>query len=179
MEKNNMFKKGILGTSAIAMVFMGATVTSFANAEQVPINGTVQSRCIIQTDTPGVYGNPNAYTLDTDPTQGGQLAVTRIDVTLANAYYAEITAPEEFSSSPNLPDVVTWTGNTEVKAVSDAENMGTYEADKIELGMTDKYDLTATGSTWFETTSQAVLGGNRAFPGGNYTALVQVECIAK
>jgi hypothetical protein len=177
--ENNMFKKGILTTSVIALACMGATITSFANAEQVPINGTVQSRCIIQTDTPGVYGNPNAYTLDTDPTQGGQLAVTRIDVTLADAYYAEITAPSEFSSSPNLPDVVTWTGDTEVKAVSDAANMGSYETDKVELGMTDKYDLTATGSTWFETTSQAVMGGNRAFPGGNYTALVQVECIAK
>jgi hypothetical protein len=179
MEKNNMFKKGIITTTALAAMAMGATLTSFAKAEQVPINGVVQSCCIIQTDTPGIYGNPNAYTLDTDPASGGQLAVTRIDVTLADAYYAEITAPSEFSSSPNLPDVVTWTGNTEVKAVSDAANMGTYEADKVELGMTDKYDLTATGSTWFETTSQAVMGGNRAFPGGNYTALVQVECIAK
>ena len=174
-----MFKKGILTTSVIALACMGATITSFANAEQVPINGTVQSRCIIQTDTPGVYGNPNAYTLDTDPTEGGQLAVTRIDVTLADAYYAEITAPSEFSSSPNLPDVVTWTGNTEVKAVSDAANMGSYETDKVELGMTDRYDLTATGSTWFETTSKAVMGGSKAFPGGNYTALVEANCIAK
>jgi hypothetical protein len=178
-EKNNMFKKGILGTSAIAMVFMGVTVTSFANAEQVPINGTVQSRCIIQTDTPGIYGNPNAYTLDTAVANGGQLAVTRIDVTLADAYYAEITAPSEFSSAPSLPDTVTWTGDTEVQAVSDATNMGSYETNKVELGMTDKYDLTATGSTWFKTTSKAEMGGNKAFPGGNYTALVEANCIAK
>jgi len=39
---------------------------TLAQAENVPINGTVQSRCIIQTDNPGVYGNPNAYTLTTD-----------------------------------------------------------------------------------------------------------------
>jgi hypothetical protein len=57
--------------------------------------------------------------------------------------------------------------------------MGSYEADKIELGMTDKYDLTATGSTWFKTSSTATMGGNKAFPGGNYTALVQAECIAQ
>jgi len=39
--------------------------------------------------------------------------------------------------------------------------------------------LTATGSTWFKTTSKAVMGGNKAFPGGSYTALVVAECIAQ
>lgn len=163
-------------TTACTALFMSA---SFASAETVPIYGTVESRCIIQTDTSGIYGNPNAYTLTTDPSQGGVEAVIRIDVTLADAYYAEITPPSEFSSSPSLPDVVTWTGDTQVKAVSDASAMGTYESDKIEYNMTDKYDLTATGSTWFKTTSTASLGGNRAFPGGNYTALINAECIAK
>jgi hypothetical protein len=43
----------------------------------------------------------------------------------------------------------------------------------------DRYDLTATGSTWFKTSATAVMGGSKAFPGGNYTALVQAECIAK
>jgi hypothetical protein len=57
--------------------------------------------------------------------------------------------------------------------------MGTYEANKIELGMTDKYNLTATGSTWFETTSTATMGGNKSFPGGSYTALIIAECIAQ
>jgi hypothetical protein len=57
--------------------------------------------------------------------------------------------------------------------------MGSYETDKIELGMMDKYDLTASGSTWFKTSSTATLGGNKAFPGGNYTAMVTAECIAK
>lgn len=152
---------------------------SYAAAETAPINGTVQSRCIIQTDTAGVYGNPNAYTLTTNPADGGQHAIIRIDVSLANAYYAEITAPSEFSSSPALPDQVTWTGNTEVSAVSDASGMGSYETSKIEYGMTDKYELTATGSTWFKTSSTATMGGNKAFPGGNYTALVEAQCIAK
>lgn len=152
---------------------------SFAQANTTPINGTVQSRCVIQTDTPGTYGNPNAYELNTAATAGGDNAVIRVDVTLANSYYVNITAPSEFASSPTLPDVVTWTGDTTVKTLSDATGMSAYESSKQELGMTDKYDLTATGSTWFETESKATLGGSRAFPGGNYTALVEAECIAK
>src|SRR6056300_1019842 len=114
-----MFKKGII----VALL-----ATSSAYALDVPITGNVQSRCIISTDTAGVYGNPNAYTLTTTPADGGQLAVIRYDVTLADAYYAEITAPTEFTSSPSLPDTVTFTGDTTVKTVSDATGMGTYEA---------------------------------------------------
>jgi hypothetical protein len=163
------------------IAFTTALMTGVAAyaTENVPINGTVQSRCIIQTDTAGVFGNPNAYTLTTAPAEGGLPAVVRYDITLADAYYAVITAPSEFSTSPTLSDVITWTGDTEVSAVSDASGMGTYEADKIEYGYTDKYDLTDTGSTWFKTTSTAVMGGNKAFPGGNYTALVVAECIAQ
>lgn len=156
-----------------------ASVSVSAQAENVPINGTVQSRCIIQTDTSGVYGNPNAYTLSTDPADGGVQSIVRFDVSLADAYYAVITAPSEFSSSPSLPDVPTFVGDTEVSSVSDATGMGSYETNKVEYGMTDKYDLTATGSTWFKTSSTVTMGGNRAFPGGNYTALVVAECIAQ
>lgn len=166
-----MFKHSII----LAAIMCASSVA----AETAPIYGTVQSRCIIQTDNPGTYGNPNAYTLTTATADGGELSVIRFDVSLADAYYASITAPTSFSSSPTLPDIVTWTGDTTVKAVSDATGMGTYESSKIELNMTDKYDLTATGSTWFETTSTATLGGNKAFPGGNYTALVVAECIAQ
>ena len=161
------------------LVALGLSVAGLAQAENAPINGTVQSRCIIQTDTAGTYGNPNAYTLSTAPTDGGEPAVIRFDVTLADAYYAEITAPSAFSSSPNLPDIPTFTGDTEVKAVSDATGMGSYETNKVEQGMMDRYDLTATGSTWFKTSSEVTMGGNKAFPGGNYTALVLAECIAK
>lgn len=161
------------------LVALGLSVSCLAQAENAPINGVVQSRCIIQTDTAGTYGNPNAYTLTTAPADGGEPAVIRFDVTLADAYYAEITAPESFSSSPAINDTLTWTGDTEVKAVSDATGMGQYESNKVELGMVDRYDLTATGSTWFKTSSEVTLGGNKAFPGGNYTALVLAECIAK
>jgi hypothetical protein len=167
-----MFKKAMLITA------LGLTMSPVLAAD-IPINGTVQSRCIISTDTAGTYGNPNAYTLTTTPADGGVLAVTRFDVTLADAYYAVITAPSEFSSSPNLPDTVTWVGDTEVQTVSDATGMGSYETDKVEYGYTDKYDLTATGSTWFKTSSTATMGGNKAFPGGSYTALVNAECIAQ
>ena len=171
LTKENKMKKVMLGLA------LGLSLNAFA--ENAPINGTVQSRCIISTDTEGTYGNPNAYTLTTAPADGGVLAVTRFDVTLADAYYAVITAPSEFSSAPSLPDVVTWTGDTEVQAVSDSTNMGDYETNKVEYGYTDKYDLTATGSTWFKTSSVAAMGGSKAFPGGNYTALVVAECIAQ
>ena len=169
-----MIKKRTVGV--IAMIFAS---TTFALAENVPIEGTVQSRCVIQTDTAGVFGNPNAYTLTTSPSDGGAAAVVRFDVTLADAYYAHITAPNQFSSSPALPDIVNWTGDTEVKTISDATGMGSYETNKVEQGMKDIYELTATGSTWFKTSSTATMGGNKAFPGGNYTALVVAECIAK
>ena len=170
-----MFNKALLIGTVTALV----TITTWAQAENVPINGTVQSRCVIQTDSAGVFGNPNAYTLTTSSTDGGQKAITRVDTTLADAYYVTVTAPSSFSSSPSLPDTVTWTGDTSVKTVSDATNMGSYETNKIEYGMTDKYDLTASGSVWFETSSTATMGGNKAFPGGNYTAMVSVDCIAK
>lgn len=163
----------------VPAAFMLAASTTYALAETTPINGNVQSRCVIVTDTAGVYGNPNAYTLTTSPTDGGQLAVTRVDVTLADAYKVKITAPDSFSSSPSLPDTASFTGDTEVQAVSDATGMGSYETNKVEYGMTDEYDMTASGSTWFKTSSVATMGGSKAFPGGSYTALVTAECIAK
>ena len=170
-----MLSKKIFGLGAIAAM----SISSVVLANDTPINGTVQSRCLIQTDTAGTYGNPNAYTLTTSPTDGGELAVIRFDVSLADAYYAQITAPSAFSSSPTLSDVVSWTGDTVVQAVSDATGMGSYETGKVEIGMMDRYDLTATGSTWFKTSSVATMGGNKAFAGGNYTAIVVAECIAQ
>ena len=59
-----------------------------ANAE---INGSVESRCTVNTDTPGVYGNPNAYTLTTAPASAGQKPIVRFDVSLANAYHAPVS----------------------------------------------------------------------------------------
>ena len=167
-----MIKKILLTCTALL-------VPTLALAENAPITGNVQSRCVISVDTPGVYGNPNAYTLTTAPSDGGVLPIVRYDVTLADAYYAQITTPTEFSSSPSLSDTVTWTGSTEVSSVSDAANMGDYETNKTTFGETTQYDLTATGSTWFKSSSSATYGGNKAFPGGNYTAYVEAVCIAQ
>jgi hypothetical protein len=170
-----MFNKKL----SVAVIATVVASTSYAIAEIVPITGQVQSRCVIQTDTSGIYGNPNAYTLTTDTSNGGVPAITRVDITLANAYKVKITAPTTFSSSPSLPDTVTFIGDTVVQTVSDASGMGSYESNKIQYDMTDEYDMTATGSTWFKTSSTATMGGNKAFPGGNYTAMVNVECVAK
>lgn len=149
-----------------------------AMALEVPIEGTVQSRCVIETDTPGVYGNPNAYTLTTSPTDGGVVPIVRFDVTLADAYKAKITHPTSFSASPTLNDTQTWTGSTEVSSMSDA-GMSGYEAAKVEYGSSTEFDLTVAGSTWFKTSSSATNGGDKAFPGGTYRAVVEAECIAK
>jgi hypothetical protein len=153
--------------------------TLSAQAVDVPISGTVQSRCVITTDTPGTYGNPNAYTLTTSASDGGVQPIVRYDVTLADAYYAQITTPTSFSTSPSLNDTVTWTGSTEVSSVSDATNMAGYESAKTVSGQTTQFDLTATGSTWFKSTSVATNGGNKAFPGGNYSATIEAVCVAK
>lgn len=168
--------KNIVATLAISLC---AIPYMHAVSAEVPITGNVQSRCIITTDTPGVYGNPNAYTLTTAAADGGVQPVIRFDVTLADAYLAQITTPTSFSSSPSLSDTVTWTGSTEVKSVSDATNMGDYETNKVTFGETTQYDLTATGSTWFKSSSSATLGGNKAFPGGQYTANVMAVCVAQ
>ena len=153
--------------------------TLSAQAVDVPISGTVQSRCVITTDTPGTYGNPNAYTLTTAAADGGVQPIVRYDVTLADAYYAQITTPTSFSTSPSLNDTVSWTGSTEVSSVSDATNMAGYESAKTVSGQTTQFDLTATGSTWFKSTSVATNGGNKAFPGGNYSATIEAVCVAK
>jgi hypothetical protein len=167
-----MFKKSSL--------LLGMLLVPFAAmAVEVPITGYVESKCIIQTSTPGTFGNPNAYTLSTQNTDGGDQAVVRFDVSLADAYFAEITPPTQFSSSPALPDQVYWTGDVSVQAVSDATGMGSYETNKLEIGNTDRYTMTATGSTWFAIHSKAEMGGNKAFPGGTYTAVAEAVCIAK
>ena len=163
-----------------ASIIVAMSLFTFtAQAVDVPISGTVQSRCVITTDTPGTYGNPNAYTLTTAAADGCVQPIVRYDVTLADAYYAQITTPTSFATSPSLSDTVTWTGSTSVSSVSDATNMAGYEAAKTTFGQTTQFDLTATGSTWFTSTSVATYGGNKAFPGGNYSATVEAVCVAK
>ena len=144
------------------------------------INGSVQSRCTVDTDTPGAYGNPNAYTLTTLPASAGQVPIVRFDVSLANAYFAQISYPTSFSSSPSLSDSTTWTGAVTVAQTSTSDMSG-YQAASTTTGAMRQYALTVAGTTWFASTSVATYGGgqNKAFPGGSYTAVVVAECIAQ
>jgi len=149
-----------------------------AFAEETPISGLVQTRCLITTDTNGVFGNPLPSKLSTASADGGVVPIVRYDVTLADAYVAKVTTPTAFSSSPSLTDSVAWTGTTAVSKTSDA-GMSGYEAAKVTYGYTTQFDLTIAGSTWFSSTATAVYGGTKSFPGGSYTAIVVAECIAK
>ena len=144
------------------------------------ITGQVQSRCTVATDTVGYYGNPNAYTLNTTPADGGQKPIVRFDTSLANAYYAQISYPTSFSSSPSLSDNVAWTGDVTVSQTSSTDMSG-YQAASTTTGSMRQYALTVAGTTWFQITSAAAYGGgnNTAFPSGSYTAVVVAECIAQ
>jgi hypothetical protein len=142
------------------------------------IDGTVESRCTVATTVDGKYGNPNAYTLTTDPASSGQVPVIRFDTTLADAYYAQVTYPTSFSSSPSLADNVTWTGAVTVKATGES-GMSGYQTASTTTGAMRQYGLSVAGSVWFQSTSVAVYGGNRAFPGGSYKAVVLAECVAQ
>lgn len=151
---------------------------SSAYSADVPISGNVQTRCLITTDTNGVFGNPAPSKLSTASADGGVVPVVRYDVTLADAYLAKVTTPTAFSTSPALSDSVTWTGTTAVSKTSDADMSG-YEAAKVTYGSTTQFDLTKAGSTWFSSTATAVYGVNKSFPGGTYNAIIFAECIAK
>jgi len=89
-------KKGLI------ILLIGASTSIFA--ENIYIDGTVESRCSIFTDTSGFWGNPSAFKLSTLPADGGRVPVIRYDVSLASAYRAEISTPISFSSSPTLSD---------------------------------------------------------------------------
>ena len=158
---------------------MMLTVCAFpAFADNADIVGNVDAKCVIQTDKSGVYGNPIASKLSTTPADGGVLPVIRFDVSIADSYTANITHPTSFTSSPSLSDTLVWTGSTSVTQTSDA-GMSGYEAAKTLVNDTTIFDLTLAGSTWFSTSSVAVYGAAKPFPGGTYTAVVQAECIAK
>ena len=174
MKKMEKFALQLTG-AYLATLFVAVMV----HAAEIPIEGTVQSQCLINTDKPGVYGSPNAYTLSTAPADGGVVPIVRYDVTLADAYTARITYPTDFSSSPSLSDSVTWTGSVTVDEVSDV-GMADYQTDSTTYDQTREYVLTATGATWFAVSSTASYGGGsmKAFPGGTYRAVVVAECIA-
>ena len=147
-------------------------------AANVPIYGSVESKCVITTDTAGVYGNPSPSELSTDSVDGGVEPILRYDILAADHYKAVISYPDSFSSSPSLSDVVNWTGDVTVGQTSDA-GMSAFETDKIEYNNTVEFDLSIAGSVWFEVGSTADYGYDKSFPAGNYTAMVVAECIAK
>ena len=152
---------------------------NYALATDSPINGTVQPKCSVYTETQGVYGNPLPNKLDTLPASGGTKASIRYDVAQANFYLARITHPIAFSSSPTLDDAVAWTGSSVVGQVSVAA-MSAYEAAKvISPSNVTTFDMTLAGSTWFTVSSTATYGYNKALPAGNYTAIIKADCIAK
>jgi len=150
-----------------------------AMATDSPINGTVQPKCSVYTETQGVYGNPLPNKLDTLPASGGTKASIRYDVAQANFYLARITHPIAFSSSPTLDDAVAWVGSSVVGQVSVAA-MSDYEAAKvISPSNVTTFNMTLAGSTWFTVSSTATYGYNKALPAGNYTAIIKADCIAK
>jgi hypothetical protein len=155
-----------------------STIAVSASAEEAQIVGNVESKCVIFTETQGVYGTPIASRLSTAAADGGVQPIIRYDVALADAFLGKITYPSSFSSSPSLPDTLTFTGDVEVFTVSDA-GMADYDTDKIEYDQTHEYDLTVAGTTRFKVSSQVDYGVGKAFPGGSYTAIVTAECIAK
>lgn len=163
--------KHLLITASVVFAFA-------AGAEETIIEGNVASKCIINTDVGGVYGNPSPDKLSTASTDGGVQPVIRFDVAVADYYMARIITPTSFSTSPSLTDVVSWTGSVATGEVSDA-GMSAYDASKVTYDATSEFDLTIAGSTWFNVSSVAEYGYGRAFPGGTYRAVVQAECIAQ
>jgi len=164
-----MFKKSL----AIAATLIGMN----AVAEEVTITGTVASKCVVVTDTVGIYGNPTPSELSTATADGGVEPIVRFDVLQASFYKARITYPISFSESPALTDVVNWTGNVSVAEVTDA-SMSAYDTSKIEFDNVTEVDLTVAGSTWFKVESTADYGATKAFPAGTYRAVVSADCIA-
>ena len=55
---------------------------SSAVAEETIIMGNVESKCVINTDSSGVYGNPVAGKLSTSTEDGGVEPIIRYDVAL-------------------------------------------------------------------------------------------------
>ena len=157
----------------VALACTGAIASS-----NIPITGSVESKCVIQTDTDGVYGNPTADKLSTAVSDGGVLPVVRYDIVTANAYKAVISHPDSFSSSPTLTDTVAWTGSTTLTNSSDS-NMSAFNDNKVTYNDSSEFDLTIAGSAWFSVTSTAEYGYDKAFPAGTYSAMVTAECIAQ
>ena len=127
-----MKKPLILLTALLAVPAVGITST--------PITGMVASKCVITTDTDGVYGNPTATKLSTLATDGGVLPIIRYDIITANAYKAKIHTPVAFTSSPPLgSETVNWSGSTVANQMSDS-NMSAFNTNKVVYNNTSEFD---------------------------------------
>jgi Trk-type K+ transport system membrane component len=164
-----MFKK---------VAFAATVLCSMSAFAETQITGNVAPKCVVTTDTVGVYGNPIPQKLSTASADGGVEPIVRFDVVQADYYNAKITAPNSFSESPTLNDTVAWTHNVSVSSVSDA-GMSAYDTSKIEYDNVTEVPLSIAGSTWFKISSTATYGYEKAFPAGNYRTIVEAECIAK
>lgn len=157
------------------IVLAGSLIATGA-AAQTEIVGTVDSKCIIISETSGIYGNPSPNLLTTDPTNGGVKPIIRYDVISADFYKARIAYPNTFSTAPTLDDVVNWDGSVTVSEVSDS-TMSDYDTNKVTYNNVTEYDLTVAGSTWFTIASEADYGYTKSLPAGSYNAVVEAECI--
>jgi len=92
-----MKKPLILLTALLAVPAIGVTST--------PITGLVASKCVITTDTDGVYGNPTATKLSTLATDGGVLPIVRYDIITANAYKAKVSLSSLLLRTKNSSDI--------------------------------------------------------------------------
>jgi hypothetical protein len=158
-------------------LLLATALVSTSVLANVPIMGTVESKCVITTDTPGIYGNPTPNKLSTLEADGGITPVVRFDVATADYYKAVIATPIEFTTAPALSDTVEWTGEVSVAEVTDAA-MAAYDTDKRKYNNTTEFDLTVAGTVWFKATSTASYGYDKSFPAGNYNAVVEATCIA-
>lgn len=156
---------------------LALAISANVMSAEVPIRGIVTSKCVINTDTPGVFGNPTPNVLSTSAVDGGVLPVIRYDVVESGYYKAMITVPSNFTTSPSLTDSVNWTGSVNVSKVTDSA-MSAYTNNKRIYNNTTEVDLSIPGSVWFSATSKAQYGANKAFPAGEYKAVVLAECIA-
>lgn len=163
--------------TTLATLCLSVVATS-AMAIETPISGRVESKCAIHTDVKGVYAQSTPDVLSTATTDGGVMPKIRYDVALANSYIARITWPDSFSSSPVLTDVVNWEGNVEVAEVT-LPAMSLYETNKVAYNNVVEFDMTEAGTVWYKVTSKASYGYNKPLPGGDYTAIVTADCIAK
>jgi hypothetical protein len=152
-------------------------ISGMALAAEAEITGNVQSKCVIYTSSPGIYGNPTADVLSTDANNGGTPAIIRYDVAQANYYKAVISTPTNFTTSPALDDTLAWTGSVGVNEVTDAA-MSAYDTNKRVYGEVTEVDLTVAGTVWFKASSTVSYGAGKALPGGTYKAVVVAECIA-